>query len=159
MNQLGFSVASMRAPLNIILVVSSFARSSCCSSVDLKALFGVASAILMFPGGVPLQGPWPAMLGPTWSTGALSQALQGWAPLDGGRGGRWMGAMDAGEGFVLFSGRQLTGLGPQNDSLLVHSEAVGYDLRLPAHVPCSVVSPVSSPMGTAPSEFQLQCQF
>ena len=59
------------------------------------------------------------MLGPTWSTGAVSWASAGAGALLAGGGGRsrQMGTMEAGEGSGPYSKDQLTGLGPQNDSL------------------------------------------
>ena len=115
----------------------------------------------MFPGGVLRVATQP-VLGPAWSTGALSWVSAGaGAPLDGGRErSRQTGTMEVGEGFGPWSPEdQLTGLGPQNDSL---SSAVrllamtsGSPHRVPLVYRCfSCVQP-----RLAPPEFQLQCQF
>ena len=92
----------------------------------------------MFPGGCPIGGP-PAPAGTHlehW--GPFLDICRAGAPLDRGRGrSRWMGTMEAGEGFCPCSPkRQLTGLGPQNDSLWSTVRPLAMTSGSPHHVAC-----------------------
>lgn len=136
--------------------MSAHLWSSSCSSVGLKALSGVAPPHTDVPWGCP-SGGYPAR---------ARTRLEHWGPFLGvcrgrgtaQRGGEWSrqtGTMEAGERFGPCSPEdQLTGLGPQNDSLSsavrLLAMASGSPHRVPVVYRCfSCVQPRLPPLSSS----------